>query len=69
VFDEKWLTRVEGKSDVRYTLQTRNDGYYKAETRMGGGIFEQFEEPNFKALLRKAGRDVAAQDKESIPTA
>jgi len=69
VFDEKWLTRVEGKSDVRYILQTRNDGYYKAETRMGGGIFEQFEEPNFKALLRKAGRNAAAEDKESLSAA
>lgn len=66
VFDEKWLTRTEGKSDVRYVVQTRNDGYYKAETRMGGGRFEQFEEPNFQELLRKAGRENAAKDKPRL---
>lgn len=66
VFDEKWLTRTEGKNDLRYVVQTRNDGYYKAETRMGGGTFEQFEEPNFAALLRKAGRENAAADKPSF---
>jgi len=69
VFDEKWLTRVEGKQDVRYVLQTRNDGYYKAETRMGGGKFERFEEPHFRKLLKKAGRDVAAKDKPGLFTA
>jgi hypothetical protein len=66
VFDEKWLTRTEGKRDVRYVVQTRNDGYYKAETRMGGGKFAQFEEPNFQELLRKAGRENAAADRPSL---
>ena len=57
MFDEKYVTRVKSSSSgVAYELLTRNDGYYKAETRMGGGKFESSEAPNIKALLRKAGR-------------
>ena len=57
VFDEKYVTRVKSSSSgVAYELLTRNDGYYKAETRMGGGKFESSEAPNIKALLKKAGR-------------
>lgn len=67
VFDEKWLTKVEGRgTELRHIVQTHNDGYYKAETRMGGEAFLQYEEPDFKALLLKAGRTVAAQDKPSL---
>ena len=57
VFDEKYVTRVKSSSSgVSYELLTRNDGYYKAETRMGGGKFEHSETPDIRALLRKAGR-------------
>lgn len=57
VFDEKYVTRAtQSSSGVAYKLQTRNDGYYKAETRMGGMKFETFEEPDLRALLKKAGR-------------
>jgi len=45
-------------------LLTKNDGYYKAETRMGGSRFEQNEKPDINALLRKAGRD--NDNKESL---
>ena len=65
VFDEKYVTRVKSSSSgVSYELLTRNDGYYKAETRMGGGKFDPAETPNVKALLRKAGRPT--DDKPSL---
>jgi hypothetical protein len=54
VFDEKWISRVRAAGD--YKLQVHADGYYKAETRMGGVKFDTFEQPDFKALLRKAGK-------------
>lgn len=56
VFDEKWITRVDGD---KYTLQTRGDGYYKAETRMGGELFTTHEPPDVRELLKKAGRPFA----------
>ncbi len=58
VFDEKYITRVkETPSGTNYTLQTRNDGYYKAETRMGGVDFAAYEEPDLRALLKRAGKE------------
>lgn len=54
-FDEKYVT-LAGKGNS-YTLLTRNDGYYRAETRMGGGIFAEHEEPNIQKLLKKANRN------------
>ena len=53
VFDEKYVTRVERD---RHVVLTQNDGIWQAETRMGGKLFDKFEEPNIKALLKKAGR-------------
>jgi hypothetical protein len=65
VFDEKYVARTSNSSSgVKYQLLTKNDGYYKAETRMGGAKFGTFEEPDIKALLRKAGRD--GKDKPSL---
>jgi hypothetical protein len=67
VFDEKWITRTrETPRGTTYEMQCHNDGYYKAETRMGGDTFEKFEEPNFRKLLIKAGREQAAQDKPPL---
>jgi hypothetical protein len=58
VFDEKYVSMVKSSSaGLNHTLLTKNDGYYKAETRMGGSGFLQHEEPNLKKLLRKAKRD------------
>lgn len=66
VFDEKYITWAkEGPQGAKYQLQTRNDGKYKAETRMGGMKFDLYEEPNIRALLKKAGR--SADDKPPIP--
>jgi hypothetical protein len=60
VFDEKYITWArESSSGAKYELQTRNDGRYKAETRMGGGLFALYEPPDLRALLKKAGRDYA----------
>ena len=66
VFEEKWLTRTQGQQEVSYVVQTKNDGYYKAETRMGGGTFAQFEHPDIKALMLKAKRETAAADRPSL---
>jgi hypothetical protein len=54
LFDEKYLMRVSETG--KHVLQTKNDGYHKAETRVGGAGFSKFEEPNFRALLKKAGK-------------
>lgn len=70
VFDEKYVMRTkDGSTGVIYEMLTKNDGYYKAETRMGGGTpsqpgFKQLEEPNIKKLLMKAGRRF--EDKPSL---
>jgi len=70
-FDEKYIMRVEKD---KHMLQVKNDGYYKAETRMGGTKFQKYEEPNIQALLKKGNGGVsisspsyiAWEDKESI---
>ena len=65
VFDEKYITRVKDSSKgSEYVLQTKNDGYYKAETRIGGGKFDTFEAPDIKRLLVKAGK--SAEDKKPL---
>lgn len=57
-FDEKYITRVTSSSaGLSHKLQTHNDGYYKAETRMGGSGFDLFEEPDLRKLLMKANRN------------
>jgi hypothetical protein len=64
-FDEKYITRTRTTSKgIEFNLQTRNDGQYRAETRMGGSLFEPFEEPDIKALMEKAGIDNS--DKPSL---
>ena len=64
VFDEKYVSMVRNSSSgVQHALLTKNDGYYKAETRMGGSKFQQYEETSIRGLLRKAGRDDSDKDK------
>jgi len=59
-FDEKYISRCI--SEDKYVLQTRSDGKWHAETRIGGGgIFEHHEEQNLYKLLKKAG--YPAEDK------
>lgn len=57
LFDEIYYTSVsEGAQGSKYQLLTRNTGLYQARTRLGkGGIFDQYEKPDIKALMKKAG--------------
>lgn len=58
VFDEQYVMMVKKKAqESEYLLLTQNDGYYKAKTRMGGGIFTKQEQPDIRALLKKAGKN------------
>lgn len=59
LFSEMYYLRVEDKADgtTRWMLQTRPSAIYKASSRLARqGKFDKFEEPNIKALLKKAGR-------------
>ncbi len=59
LFTEKWLLQPQqvGKK-IEYRVLTQNNGKFKAATRIGGGIFEQFEKPNIRDMLTKAGYEV-----------
>jgi hypothetical protein len=56
-FDEIYAAVTkETKEGIEYSLLTQPSGMYKARTRLGkGGIFDTYEKPDIKALLRKAG--------------
>lgn len=56
-FDEIYCALTKSTSSgVEYQLLTQSDGMYKARTRLGKeGIFEKYEKPDIKALLKKAG--------------
>lgn len=56
-FSEVWIIQATEKSGGNeYKVLTQHDGLYRASTRLGaGGKFNKWEEPNIKALLRKAG--------------
>ena len=63
LIDEVYMTCTkESSKGVEYMLLTKNTGLYKARTRIGrNGIFETYEEPNLKSLLKRGGYD--AEDK------
>lgn len=65
-FDEIWVTHTKEKSSgLTYQIITKATGPYLAASRMGkGGIFDTYEVPNIKALLKKAKRDY--QDKPKL---
>jgi hypothetical protein len=57
LFSELYVaTTKQTSKGVEYKLLTTTDGLYQARTRVGGGLFQDFEEPNIKALLKKAGK-------------
>lgn len=58
LFDEIYiaLAAQKGMQKVEYKLLTQKNGAYNAATRIGRDKFETFEEPDIKALLKKAGR-------------
>jgi len=66
LFDEIYVAVSKNTAKgVEYKLITRNDGVYKARTRLGkGDVFETYEEPDIKALLKKSG--LSCEDKPSI---
>lgn len=57
LFDELYCAQTKNTSaGVVFSLLTRSDGIFKARTRLGKeGLFLTNEEPNIKALLKKAG--------------
>lgn len=55
-FSEIYVMMSESKGAmVERKLLTQKDSFYMARTRLGAGKFERFEEPNIKAMLKKAG--------------
>ena len=57
LFDEIYVAISKATSKgVEYSLLTRNDGVYKARTRIGrNNVLEAYEEPNIKGILAKVG--------------
>ncbi len=54
----------DGTSGTR-VLQTSTAKGYTASTRMGAGIFDQYEKPDIRFLLKKAGKDASdVEEKE-----
>lgn len=62
IFDEVYVMKVQSGNPPKYQLLTQTEGRLEAKTRIGGGVFSQYEEPDIKKLLFKAG--LAHQDKE-----
>jgi len=56
-FDEIWVTSTKSRaSGVEYSIITAHTGPFLASTRIGkGGIFDTYETPDIKKLLKKAG--------------
>jgi len=57
LFDEIYFTVAREKAkETTYELLTQTDGLFKARTRIGSwGVFEKYEKPDIKYLLKKAG--------------
>ena len=64
-FSEIYVALAESKGAVvERKLLTQKDSFYLARTRVGAGKFERWEEPNIKAMLKKAG--FPCEDKPNI---
>lgn len=59
LFDEIYITVAkEGSKGTVHSFLTAPDGQYFGRTRLGeNGLFELYEKPDIKYLLRKAGED------------
>lgn len=57
LFDEIYAAQSKATSKgTEYSLLTQNDGLWQARTRIGrDGIFEKYEVPDIRLLLKKAG--------------
>ncbi len=65
LFDEQWTTFAEEKGmGTEYRMITAKWKLYRARTRIGRGVFETFEKPDIKVLLKKAGWPT--NDKEKL---
>jgi hypothetical protein len=58
-FSEIYVAQTKETADgLRYAWLTQAAGNYTARTRLGkNGKFDKYEQPDFKALLKKAGKD------------
>lgn len=58
-FDEVYVADVSRKDDKPvYRFLTSPNRRYSARTRIGSGVFSQYETPDLMALRKKAGRSV-----------
>lgn len=65
LFDEIYVIESnETSKGIERKFITANTGKYQARTRVGSGVFELREDPNYKKLLKKAGMTV--EDKPSL---
>jgi hypothetical protein len=56
LFPEMYV--LQRNREGKRTLLTENDGVYRAGTRIGrGGLFDKYEKPDIRHLLKKAGKD------------
>lgn len=58
LFDEVWVMSPKATaSGVKYRILTQSTGVYSARSRMAkDGLLEAYEDPNIKAILKKAGK-------------
>lgn len=64
-FSEKWISKIRQTAQGKtFFFQVHGDGRYRAETRIGSGIFEDEEPQDYRALLKKAGYPF--EDKPSL---
>lgn len=55
-FDEFYrLEAIETSAGLERRLVTEVDERFEARTRIGAGVFDKYEEPNIRELLKKAG--------------
>ena len=55
-FDETYVMDPrDTATGVEYRLLTQSTGRYVAATRIGSGVFDKYEKPDIKMLLKKAG--------------
>ena len=59
LFDEVWVTQTkETSKGNEYLILTQNTEIYTARSRLAkNGLLEQYEKPDIKAILKKAGMD------------
>lgn len=66
LFDEIYYTLTKPTpKGAEYYFATKGTSTYQARSRLGaGGLLDEFEQPDFKAILRKVG--LSAEDKPAL---